>query len=75
VEFRLWDKPGSLKLAGRHVGLFPSKDQAAIDAAAEAMLQKAIAKARQEREAAKTLAEEQEAQRQRAIDIQEPPKQ
>ncbi len=22
TEFRLWDKPGSLKLAGRHVGLF-----------------------------------------------------
>lgn len=25
VEFRLWDKPGPLKLAGRHVGLFPDK--------------------------------------------------
>jgi phage terminase small subunit len=25
VEFRLWDKPGTLKLAGRHVGLFPDR--------------------------------------------------
>lgn len=25
VEFRLWDKPGSLKLAGRHVGLFADR--------------------------------------------------
>ncbi len=24
VELRLWDKPGSLKLMGRHVGLFPN---------------------------------------------------
>lgn len=25
VELRLWDKPGPLKLAGQHVGLFPNK--------------------------------------------------
>jgi phage terminase small subunit len=25
VEIELWDKPGTLKLAGRHVGLFPDK--------------------------------------------------
>jgi phage terminase small subunit len=25
VEIRLWDKPGPLKLAGRHVGLFPDR--------------------------------------------------
>jgi phage terminase small subunit len=25
IEFRMWDKPGPLKLAGRHVGLFPDK--------------------------------------------------
>jgi phage terminase small subunit len=25
VEFKLWDKPGPLKLAGRHVGLFPDR--------------------------------------------------
>jgi phage terminase small subunit len=25
VEIKLWDKPGMLKLAGRHVGLFPDK--------------------------------------------------
>ncbi len=25
VEFRLWDKPGTLKLEGRHVGLFPNE--------------------------------------------------
>jgi len=27
VELKLWDKPGSLKLMGRHVGLFPDKVQ------------------------------------------------
>lgn len=27
VEIKLWDKPGMLKLAGRHVGLFPDKLQ------------------------------------------------
>lgn len=25
VEFKLWDKPGPLKLMGRHTGLFPDK--------------------------------------------------
>jgi phage terminase small subunit len=25
LEFRLWDKPSMLKLAGRHVGLFPDR--------------------------------------------------
>ena len=25
VEFKLWDKPGSLKLMGRHVALFPDR--------------------------------------------------
>lgn len=25
VEIRLWDKPASLKLMGRHVGLFPDR--------------------------------------------------
>lgn len=25
VELRIWDKPGMLKLAGRHVGLFPDR--------------------------------------------------
>lgn len=25
VEVKLWDKPGTLKLAGRHVGLFPDR--------------------------------------------------
>jgi phage terminase small subunit len=74
VEFRLWDKPGSLKLAGRHVGLFPAKDQAAIDAAALAAVDKRIADARREREAARTLAEQQEAERQRAIEAVEVPK-
>ena len=74
VEFRLWDKPGSLKLAGRHVGLFPVKDQAAIEAQATAVVERLIAKARQEKEAAKTLAEQQEAERARAIDVAEVPK-
>jgi phage terminase small subunit len=30
-EFKLWDKPGTLKLAGRHVGLFPDKVDRAIE--------------------------------------------
>jgi len=25
VEFKLWDKPGSLKLMGRHINLFPDR--------------------------------------------------
>lgn len=25
VELKLWDKPGPLKLAGRHIGLFPNR--------------------------------------------------
>lgn len=25
VEFKLWDKPGTVKLAGRHTGLFPNE--------------------------------------------------
>lgn len=25
VEFKLWDKPGTLKLMGKHVGLFPDR--------------------------------------------------
>jgi len=33
VEFRLWDKPGTLKLAGRHVGLFPDNLKVELDAA------------------------------------------
>lgn len=33
VEFRLWDKPSTLKLAGRHLGLFPDRvEPAANDA-------------------------------------------
>lgn len=27
VEFRLWDKPGTLKLMGRHIGLFPDRTE------------------------------------------------
>lgn len=71
IEFRLWDKPGALKLAGRHVGLFPSRDQAAIEAAMEAALDKRIEAARQAR--ALKLAEQEnlEAERQRAIDVGE----
>jgi len=76
VEFRLWDKPGSLKLAGRHVGLFPGKDQAAIEAAAETYVTKLIEKARQEKEAQRALAENREAERERAavVDVVEAPK-
>lgn len=25
VEIQLWDKPGTLKLVGKHIGLFPDK--------------------------------------------------
>jgi len=71
VEFRLWDKPGSLKLAGRHVGLFPGKDQAAIEAAAEIYVTKLIEKARQEKEAQRALAENREADRERTVDVVE----
>lgn len=52
VEFRLWDKPGVLKLAGKHVGLFPSRDKEAIDAAVEDKVKDMIAKARAQRAAA-----------------------
>lgn len=31
VEFRLWDKPGTLKLEGRHVGLFPNEVKLTTD--------------------------------------------
>jgi phage terminase small subunit len=71
VEFRLWDKPGTLKLAGRHVGLFPGKDQSAIEAAAETYVTKLIEKARQEKEAQRALAENREAERERAVDVVE----
>lgn len=76
VEFRLWDKPGTLKLAGRHLGLFPSKDQAAIEAAAEAALDKRIAAARQAHHEAKALAEQQASERERTgvVDVAEVPK-
>ena len=45
VEIKLWDKPGPLKLAGQHVGLFPNKVQhsGAIDLrgrSREALLQR-----------------------------------
>lgn len=59
VDFRLWDKPGALKLAGRHVGLFPGRDKEAIEALATQKLQKMIAQAR-----AAQAAAEAEAQRQ-----------
>lgn len=51
VEFKLWDKPGTLKLAGRHVGLFPSKDKEQIKAEAEAMVQAMLDAARKKRDA------------------------
>lgn len=76
VEFRLWDKPGTLKLAGRHVGLFPSKDQEAIEAAAEKIIDKRIEDRRRELEAARALAENREAERERlgVVDVVEAPK-
>jgi phage terminase small subunit len=72
VEFRLWDKPVTLKLAGRHVGLFPSKDQEAIEAAADKIVNKKIEDRRRELEAARALAENREAERERlgVVDVQ-----
>lgn len=56
-ELRLWDKPGPLKLAGRHVGLFPSKDTEQMKAMAEELLKAMIAKAREQRANAATAEE------------------
>lgn len=50
VEFRLWDKPGTLKLAGRHVGLFPSKDKDQLQAEAKALLAAMLDEARKKRD-------------------------
>jgi phage terminase small subunit len=57
VEFRLWDKPGIVKLAGRHVGLFPTKDHEAMKAAARELLEEKIEEARRRRSATDTTAE------------------
>lgn len=46
VEFKLWDKPGPLKLAGRHVGLFPAKDREQLKEEARAMVDAMIAEAK-----------------------------
>jgi phage terminase small subunit len=75
-EFKLHDKLGSLKLAGRHVGLFPSKDQEAIEAAADKIIDKRIETRRRELEAARALAENREAERERigVVDVVEAPK-
>lgn len=51
VELKLWDKPGPLKLAGRHVGLFPAKDKAQLEAEASALLESMIKKAREQQAA------------------------
>ncbi len=45
VEFRLWDKPGTIKMAGKHVGLFPDKDREAIEAAAMKLVTDEVKKA------------------------------
>lgn len=50
VEFRLWDKPGPLKLAGRHLGLFPSKDKEHLKAEAKALLDEMIEQAKAKRD-------------------------
>lgn len=52
VEIKLWDKPGIIKLAGRHVGLFPSRDMDAIKAAAKERVDELIAEAKRKRTAA-----------------------
>lgn len=49
VEFRLWDKPGIIKLAGRHVGLFPNKDAEAMNELAKSLVDKMLEEARRRR--------------------------
>lgn len=41
VELRLWDKPGPLKLAGQHVGLFKDKSIDRLSDTLEALLSEA----------------------------------
>jgi phage terminase small subunit len=51
VEFKLWDKPGTLKLAGRHIGLFPERiPDDRVEQMATKMLQASVEKARRELE-------------------------
>jgi phage terminase small subunit len=56
VEIRLWDKPNTLKLAGRHVGLFPDKFaiEAEVGPALSKILLLAAQRASQKRIEAKT---------------------
>lgn len=43
TELRLWDKPGPLKLAGRHVGLFPDYvDGLKVEKRARQLMQEAL---------------------------------
>lgn len=63
IEIKLWDKPGTLKLAGRHVGLFPDRIELTgkdggplITAAAAAKLTDDELKIAMQTEAARLLA-------------------
>lgn len=51
VELKLWDKPGPLRLAGRHVGLFPAKDKQQLQDEAKAMVDAMIAEAKARKQA------------------------
>ncbi len=49
TELKLWDKPGPLKLAGRHVGLFPDRvDDDRVQEAAERMMRRAVENAKRD---------------------------
>lgn len=48
VEIRLWDKPGPLKLAGQHVGLFTDK----LEHSGKITLEQALTASRESSEAA-----------------------
>jgi len=43
VEIRLWEKPGSLKLAGQHVGLFTDR----LEHSGKVTLEQALAASRE----------------------------
>jgi len=52
VELKLWDKPAPLRLAGRHVGLFPDRvDDDRVEELAQRMMQRQLERVRAQLEA------------------------
>jgi phage terminase small subunit len=51
VELRLWDKPGPLKTAGRHVGLFSDKSHEEIEREVDKRIGQLVEQAREARAA------------------------